>query len=198
MKKLLVLVSLLFSSLVGAVEVKDGARVDADNLYPKVRLETSMGVIVVELNRYKAPITTNNFLRYVANSAYDNTVFHRIIPDFVVQGGGYDAEMKELPVYESIFNESGNGEKNTLYTIAMARQNQPHSAGRQFFINVADNDSLDPGRTWGYAVFGSVVEGMDVVDKMAQVETRFDDTLGWNDVPVQPVMLIKARVVKSN
>ncbi len=197
MRCILITCLLLVSSLSQA-KVNDGSLVDKDNLYPKVRLETSMGTIIIELNRYKAPITSNNFLRYVANSDYDNTVFHRVVPEFVVQGGGYDPEFKVLPVYQEIPNESGNGDKNTLYTVAMARERKPHTAGRQFFFNVNDNDSLDPGRKWGYAVFATVVEGFDVVDAMAAVKTDFNPELGWKDVPVEPIILIKARVVKED
>jgi peptidyl-prolyl cis-trans isomerase A (cyclophilin A) len=126
---------------------------------------------------------------------YDDTLFHRIIPDYVVQGGGYDQQYNEKPSFDTIFNESGNGLKNSHYSIAMARTSDPHSANRQFFINVADNQYLDPGKNWGYAVFGSVIEGYKVVDKMALVTTEYFETTGWNDVPVEPVILKKATIV---
>jgi len=173
----------------------DGSEIQADNLYPKVKFETDMGDIVVELDRHKAPITVNNFLRYVEKGSYDNTLFHRIVPGFVVQGGGYDAEFNEKPSFGPIFNESGNGLKNKMYTIAMARQNKPHTGTRQFFFNVSDNTNLDPGRHWGYTVFGLIMEGAEVVDQMAQVETGYNMTLGWRDVPVKNLMLNKVTVL---
>ncbi|GGD48731.1 peptidylprolyl isomerase [Lacimicrobium alkaliphilum] len=173
----------------------EGAKIQPDNLFPKVRLETSMGEIVVELDRIKAPITSNNFLLYVSKRSYEDTIFHRVIEDFVVQGGGYDTEFNSKPTIRTIFNESGNGNKNELYTLAMARENDPHSAGRQFFFNMNDNESLDPGRKWGYAVFGRVTEGMEVLDKIAAVETQVDPTFGWPNVPVEPVILKKATIL---
>jgi peptidyl-prolyl cis-trans isomerase A (cyclophilin A) len=174
----------------------DGSEIQPQNLFPKVKLETSMGTIVIELDRNKAPITSNNFLRYVSKYNYDGTIFHRIISDFVVQGGGYDAEMKKKPVLGKIFNESGNGLKNVLYTIAMARERDPHSADRQFYFNMNKNTTLDPGRGgWGYAVFGTVSEGYEVLDAMAAVETDIDEGTGWADVPKELVILNKATIL---
>lgn len=182
--------------LAGAANAStDGSKIQPDNLFPRVKLETTLGDIVVELDRAKAPITSNNFLVYVDKRAYENTIFHRVIKDFVVQGGGYDAQFTPQPVMGTIFNESGNGNKNTMYSIAMARESDPHSAGRQFFFNMQDNPSLDPGRNWGYAVFGTVVEGMDVLDKIAAVETHVDPTFGWADVPVEPVVIKKTIIL---
>jgi peptidyl-prolyl cis-trans isomerase A (cyclophilin A) len=112
-----------------------------------------------------------------------------------VQGGGYDTNFVEKPSFGKIFNESGNGLKNKMYNITMARQNKPHSATRQFFFNMDNNDSLDPGKNWGYTVFGSVVEGYEVLDKMAEVKTDFDPKYGWSDVPVEQVILIKVMVL---
>ncbi len=192
--KSLLLFLVIFCPLCFAA-AEDGSQIQPDNLFPRVKLVTSMGEIVIELDRYKSPITANNFLRYVDKKSYDNTIFHRIVPDFVVQGGGYDKDFNEQPKFGDIFNESGNGSKNAIYTVAMARQNEPHSANRQFFFNLKDNDSLDPGKHWGYAVFAVVSSGMDVIDKMAEVETHYDAELGWNDVPVKPVMLISARLL---
>ncbi|WP_210401727.1 peptidylprolyl isomerase [Lacimicrobium sp. SS2-24] len=189
---------LLLMVSVGVAGKDDGAKVQPDNLFPKVKLETTMGDIVVELDRIKAPLTTNNFLLYVSKRSYEDTIFHRVINDFVVQGGGYDTQFNTKPTIRTIFNESGNGNKNERYTLAMARENDPHSAGRQFFFNMNDNDSLDPGRKWGYAVFGRVIEGMDVLDKIAAVETHVDPTYGWPDVPVEPVILKKASVLPPN
>jgi peptidyl-prolyl cis-trans isomerase A (cyclophilin A) len=166
--------------------------IDPDNLFPRVKLETSMGIIIVELDRIRAPITVDNFLTYVVRGEYNNTIFHRIVPEFIVQGGGYSQNFELKKVDNTIINESGNGLKNVIGTIAMAKENRPHTANRQFFFNVADNSSLDPGRHWGYAVFGAIVEGQAVVDAMALVKTDYNGEMGWEDVPVEPIMLIKA------
>jgi len=171
--------------------------IDPDNLFPKVKLDTSMGIIIVELERLKAPITVDNFLSYVVAGEYDNTVFHRVISDFIVQGGGYDKDFAMKKVNENIVNESGNGLKNEVGTIAMAKENKPHSANRQFFFNVSDNTNLDPGRRWGYAVFGAIVEGEEVLAKMALVKTDFNEEMSWEDVPVEPVLLIKATLLPA-
>lgn len=166
-----------------------------DNLFPTVRLETSLGDIVVELNRMRAPATVNNFLAYVLDGSYDGTIFHRVMPGFVVQGGGYAADFSERPVNAPVLNESGNGLQNDLGTIAMARFDDPHSATRQFYFNLADNESLDPNsRNWGYTVFGTVLEGRDVLDAIAAVETGYSDALGAADVPLTPVLLTRATV----
>ena len=153
-----------------------------------------MGDVTVELDRSRAPVAVNNFLRYVDKRSYEDTIFHRVVADFIVQGGGYDVDFAEKPSFADIINESGNGLKNEMYTIAMARQKDPHSSNRQFFFNMNDNVSLDPGRDWGYTVFGYVVEGNEVLDAISQVETDYDTTWGWADVPVKPV-LIKRVVV---
>jgi len=196
-KPLLLISALLISSLALAKPKDDGSQIQPDNYYPRVKLLTSMGDIVVELERYKAPITVNNFLRYVDKRSYEGTIFHRVIADFVVQGGGYDKDFAEKPSFGTIFNESGNGLKNTRYSITMARENDPHSANRQFFFNMNDNESLDPGRKWGYTVFGSVVEGHKVLDKISQVKTDYDQTYGWPDVPVEQVLLLKALILPA-
>jgi peptidyl-prolyl cis-trans isomerase A (cyclophilin A) len=168
-----------------------------DNLYPQVKLETSMGVIIVELDRIKSPITVDNFLTYVVTEEYNNTVFHRVIKDFIVQGGGYNEDFSIKKTNENIVNESGNGLKNESFTIAMAKENHPHTANRQFFFNVADNKNLDPGKKWGYAVFGSIVEGEEVVSAMAGVKTNYDESMAWNDVPIEPITLIKATLLPA-
>ena len=166
-----------------------------DNLFPVIQLETSMGVIEVELNRMRAPVTANNFLRYVLAGEYDGTIFHRVMPGFVVQGGGYTAEIEENTEHESIINESGNGLQNIRGSIAMARFNDPHSATRQFYFNMDNNTSLDPNsNSWGYAVFGEVVAGMEVLDAIEAVETAYSEALDAEDVPVKQVLLIKAIV----
>jgi len=171
--------------------------IDPTNIYPKVKLETSMGIIIVELDRVKAPITVDNFLTYVITGEYNNTIFHRIVEDFIVQGGGYDADFIARKLNDNIVNESGNGLKNETGTIAMAKENRPHTANRQFFFNINDNTNLDPGRRWGYTVFGAIVEGEEVLEAIAKVKTDYDEAMGWNDVPVEPVTLIKATLLPA-
>lgn len=175
---------------------------------PKVKLSTSLGDIVIELNEEKAPTTVKNFLGYVEDDFYDNTVFHRVISDFMIQGGGFaledDGSIKQKETKDPIQNEAKNGLKNARGTIAMARTGDPHSATAQFFINHKDNANLDyPSFDgWGYAVFGKVVEGMDVVDKIAAVQTgtkTLTTTRGaapMQDVPADPVVIKSAEVVK--
>ena len=176
---------------VAASPTVDPTKLQPDNLFPQVKLITSMGSIIVELDRVKSPLTVDNFLKYVVLGEYDNTIFHRIIESFVVQGGGLDEKYNSREdLFDPIHNEAGNGLKNDEYTIAMARQGHPHSATRQFYFNANDNKSLDPSsRSWGYTVFGSIVEGEEVVDKMSEVETGINAELGWTDVPVTPVIL---------
>lgn len=161
---------------------------------PQVLLETTSGDILVELFPDKAPKTVENFLKYVEESFYDNTIFHRVIPNFMIQGGGMDAKMREKPTHDAIPNEADNGLQNVRGTIAMARTADPHSASAQFFINLKDNDFLnhsEPTREgWGYAVFGKVIDGMDVVDKIAKVKTRSQGI--HDDVPVDMVLITKA------
>lgn len=169
--------------------------IDPSNIYPQVNIETSMGTIIVELDRVKAPITVDNFLSYVVSGQYNNTVFHRVIPEFIVQGGGYDKDFSPIKLNGNIVNESGNGLKNDMGTISMAKENRPHTANSQFFFNIADNDSLNPGRQWGYTVFGNIIEGQEVVDAIALVKTQYNEALSWDDVPVEPVILIKATLI---
>ncbi|WP_371378292.1 peptidylprolyl isomerase [Thalassotalea aquiviva] len=189
------LFSVLFASHSLAAEKKI---IDPNNIFPQVKLETSMGVMIVELNRIKAPIAVNNFLYHVITKEYDNTLFHRVIEDFVVQGGGYDVNYIPKKVGDKLINESGNGLKNETSTIAMARENDPHSATRQFYFNVSDNNNLDPGRNWGYTVFGEVTYGQDIIQQMALVETGFNEELGWKDVPVKPLVLLKATLMPAD
>jgi peptidyl-prolyl cis-trans isomerase A (cyclophilin A) len=172
--------------------------VDPTNIYPKVQLETSMGVIVIELDRVKAPITVDNFLNYVVTGEYNNTIFHRVIEGFIVQGGAYDKDFIAKKLNKGIFNESGNGLKNNMGTIAMAKENRPHTANRQFFFNVADNDTLNPGRNWGYAVFGAITEGDDVLEAISKVSTDYHEGMAWNDVPLKQVLLIKATLLPAD
>jgi peptidyl-prolyl cis-trans isomerase A (cyclophilin A) len=193
MKNLLCLL-LLFTSYVSANNIA----LDPNNIFPKVQLETSLGTIIVELDRIRAPITVDNFLTYVVTGEYNNTIFHRVIADFIVQGGGYDKNFLIKKVNGDIVNESGNGLKNSLGTIAMAKQNRPHTANRQFFFNAADNDSLNPGRRWGYTVFGAIIDGEEVLAKMAAVQTDFNEEMAWQDVPVEPIILIKATLLPAD
>jgi cyclophilin family peptidyl-prolyl cis-trans isomerase len=141
-------------------------------VYPRVLVETSHGEFILELDGPRAPISVSNFLAYVRDDAYAGALFHRVVPGFVAQGGGYDAQFNELPVSEDIANESGNGLRNERGTIAMARHANPHSANRQFYVNLRDNDALDPSASrWGYAVFGRVVDGLEVIDAIAALPT---------------------------
>lgn len=172
-----------------------GEKVQKDNYYPQVKFETSMGDIVIELSRSKAPAAVNNFLTYVKEKEYDNTLFHRIVPGYIVQGGAYDPTYKEKKSHYKIINESGNGLKNEAYSISMARMNDPHSAKRQFFFNMKDNENLDPGRNWGYTVFGSVIEGQEVLDAMSIVETEVSPVIGYPDTPVEAVILERASIL---
>lgn len=165
---------------------------------PRVNMQTSMGNIVIELDAEKAPKTTENFLTYVREGFYDGTIFHRVINNFMVQGGGFDASMKQKQTHAPVENEANNGLKNDRYTLAMARTADPHSATAQFFINVADNDFLNftapTPNGWGYAVFGKVVEGTEVVDKMKAVKTG---NRGFHqDVPTDNIVIEKATIVE--
>jgi len=172
-----------------------GALVGAEN--PKVVLETTMGRIVLELYPDKAPKTVANFLTYVDEGFYDGTIFHRVIPGFVLQGGGYTADFRQKPTRPPIPNEADNGLSNLRGTIAMARTADPHSATSQFFINLVDNKRLDhtgkgDSQAWGYAVFGKVVEGMDVVDKIARVRTGPRGPFP-SDCPLETVLIRRAK-----
>jgi cyclophilin family peptidyl-prolyl cis-trans isomerase len=167
----------------------------AGTLAPQVRFETTAGDFVVELDTVRAPLTAENFLRYVRDGAYDGTVFHRVIANFVVQGGGYDDRLAPRPPRASIPNESGNGLSNRRGTLGLAREESPHSGTSQFYINLIDNHGLDPlPSRWGYAVFGRVVEGMDVVDRIAYMRTETVENFGA-DVPVERPRVERAWVV---
>ncbi len=190
MIKCISLAAILLTPFANAVDIQP------NTLYPQVEFDTSMGTIVVELDRTRAPLTVDNFLTYVVKGHYDNTLFHRVIADFVVQGGGLDLNKEERPTSEPIVNESGNGLSNLTGTIAMARENEPHSATSQFYFNVVDNEKLDPSsRRWGYAVFGEVTSGMEVLAAMALVPTEFNSKLEWPDFPVQDIILRKATLL---
>ncbi len=166
--------------------------------YPDVIFETSLGNFVVQLDRRRAPLTVANFLHYVDTGFYNGTIFHRVIPGFVIQGGGFSSDYVEKKTAAPIPNESGNGLSNLRGTIAMARDDYPHSATAQFYINLADNHKLDPqpGR-WGYAVFGEVIQGMAVVQKIAAVPTGKVGPFN-RDAPLTPVIITKAFVLKQS
>ncbi len=166
---------------------------------PRVLLETSKGNILIELHPDKAPKTVENFLAYVESGFYDGTIFHRVIPRFMLQGGGYSGDMQKKKTQPPIQNEADNGLKNLRGTLSMARTGDPHSATAQFFLSVVDNASLDhTGKNpsgWGYAVFATVIEGMDVADAIVSVKTTTHG--GMRDVPETPVTINKASVVKA-
>ncbi|MDQ7968768.1 MAG: peptidylprolyl isomerase [Oxalicibacterium faecigallinarum] len=161
---------------------------------PRVTLKTNMGEIVLELNQEKAPVTVANFLQYVKSGQYNGTIFHRVIADFMIQGGGFDRNMQEKKTRAPIQNEANNGLRNEIYTIAMARTAAPHSATAQFFINTKNNSNLNyPGFDgWGYAVFGKVIKGTEVVDQIKNVSTG---NAGFHqNVPTSPVIIESATI----
>lgn len=161
---------------------------------PKVEFETSLGSFTIELNEEKAPISVENFLKYVKDGSYVGSQFHRVIPGFMAQGGGFDEQMNRLPSYAPIKNEASNGLKNLTGSIAMARTQDPHSATRQFFINLVDNDFLDYQRQPpGYAVFGQVIDGFDIIQQMATKPTK---SLGpMRNIPIEPIVITKATLL---
>jgi len=169
---------------------------DKGNTAMKVKLTTSMGAIVLELNKEKAPLSTENFLKYVESGHYNGTIFHRVIGNFMIQGGGFDKNMAQKPTNAPIKNEATNGLKNDNYTVAMARTGVVDSATAQFFINVSNNDFLNHAgpANYGYAVFGKVVEGTDVVDKIKAVKTGAKGMFP-TDVPQETVMIEKAECI---
>lgn len=182
-------IALSFTALgltIGAAQAADA---------PRVKFETTLGDFTVELNPEKAPRTVANFLKYVEDKHYDGTIFHRVIPGFMAQGGGFTKDMQQKPTRVAVENEAKNGLRNVPGSIAMARTSDPHSATSQFFINYSDNTFLNaPGQDgWGYAVFGKVVEGMDVVNNMAKVPTGTN--AGMGDVPRTPIVINSARLV---
>ena len=166
---------------------------------PVVEMKTNKGSIKIELDREKAPATVENFLKYVEDKHYDGVVFHRVISNFMIQGGGFEPGMKEKPTGAPIKNEADNGLSNEKGTIAMARTSDPHSASAQFFINVKDNDFLNFSSPtmegWGYAVFGKTIDGMDVIDAIKEVATG--NRGGHGDVPLEDVLIESVRLVES-
>jgi cyclophilin family peptidyl-prolyl cis-trans isomerase len=163
---------------------------------PRVRIQTNKGAVIIELDPNRAPLSVANFLEYVRSGHYQGTIFHRVINNFVAQAGGYDEKLVEKPTRAAVANEAGNGLSNKRGTIAMARTGNPHSGTSQFYINLGDNVALDPQVSrWGYAVFGRVVEGMDVVDAIASVETGEMGSFR-SDVPLKPIVIQKMEELK--
>ncbi len=196
MKRLLLTLMLSLFTFDGQAAVQPtGQYVQPNNLFPKVLFVTSIGNITVELDRMKAPITVDNFLSYVDAKRYEDTIFHRLEHNFVLQGGGYTSKMESVEEFPQIVNESGNGVKNDQFSLSMARQYTPHSATSQFFFNLADNDSLNQGRNWGYTVFGSIIQGEDVLEKLEEIETDISPELGWPSFPTKQIVIIKVQIL---
>ena len=166
----------------------------ASENYPQVEMVTSSGTFVLELDRNRAPVTVENFLNYVKEGFYKDTIFHRVIEGFVIQAGGYTKDFEEKETKPEIINESGNGLINQRMSIGMARNNLPHTGSSQFYINLVNNYSLDPMPTrWGYAVFGDVIDGMDVVDAIGHSAT--ESKQDFQNVPVAPIIILEARII---
>jgi len=193
-------VLLLFITLLASLQLmaanSNGQYIQPNNLSPKVRIETSMGNIIIALDRYKAKITVNNFLGYVARGQYNKTLIHRAEEGYLIQGGGFMTDYTEVEPDKPIFNESGNGLKNKEGTIAMAKLlHDAHTATNQFFFNLNDNSNLDPGNSWGYAVFGEVIEGYSVLEAMSQMEVGYSDELGYPTVPKKMITIIRMVII---
>jgi peptidyl-prolyl cis-trans isomerase A (cyclophilin A) len=186
------LATLLWSGVAGAQQPVEGAALAGP---VRVKFTTTMGVFTLELAASRAPRSVANFTQYVRDGHYTGTIFHRIVGNFVVQAGGYTADGAEKPTREAVVNESGNGLSNRRGTVAMARTDDPHSATSQFYVNLVDNLALDPGPTrWGYAVFGRVIEGMDVIDRIASVATGSKGPF-TEDTPLQPIVIESAEIL---
>ena len=189
--KIQFIVLCLFLAMLGTTAMSD--------TQPKVQFDTNKGTIVIELNQEKAPVTVENFLSYVKSGFYDGVIFHRVIPNFMIQGGGFTPDMQQKSTQENIENEANNGLKNTKGSIAMARTSAPHSASSQFFINVKDNSFLDftseTPQGWGYAVFGQVIDGIEVVETIENVTTGIVGP--YSDVPKEAVIIEKASVINN-
>lgn len=185
---------LLTGLLLGLLLAHGLAQADEPN--PQVRVTTNMGEFVIELRPDRAPITVANFERYIKEGFYTNTLFHRVVANFVIQGGGHDATtMKLKPTHENVFNESGNGLQNKRGAVGLARADPPHSGNAQFFVDIVDNPDLDPVPTrWGYTVFGRVVQGMDVVDRIGSTATGATGPFK-SDAPLKPVIIEKVELM---
>jgi cyclophilin family peptidyl-prolyl cis-trans isomerase len=187
-------IAALTALALGALLVQGAAR--AAEATTQVRVTTNMGEFVVEVRTERSPLTAANFLRYVREGFYSNTLIHRVVPNFVFQGGGHDATtMKLKPTRDSIFNESGNGLQNKRGAVGLARGDAPHSGNAQFYVNLVDNPDLDPVATrWGYAVFGKVVQGMDVIDRIGEAPTGAVGEF-TRDAPLKPVIIEKMEII---
>ena len=187
MKKIILILSLLFASNLNAETVRDVT----------IEIQTTEGSITLELDGRRAPITVNNFINLIKEDYFDDTLFHRVIPNFMIQGGGFNKNLIDLESTNSIPNESGNGLTNLRGTIAMARTSDPHSANAQFFINTKDNSFLNPksGR-WGYAVFGNVIKGMNIVDKISKKPTGSKGRFA-QDVPIENITIKKIIIMEK-
>jgi peptidyl-prolyl cis-trans isomerase A (cyclophilin A) len=180
-----------------APAAKGAAKAATPAASPQVLVVTSMGNFTIELNAERAPLTVAHFLRYVDQGHYTNTIFHRVIPNFVIQGGGLDPEYNAKPAPEKVVNESGNGLSNVRTTVGMARSADPHGSDAQFYVNLYDNAALDPSQTrWGYAVFGRVIQGMEVVDQIGNVPTGSHGPVK-EDTPLKPVIILRVERVAS-
>ncbi|MCX7552615.1 peptidylprolyl isomerase [Marinicella sp. S1101] len=163
--------------------------------YPELTISTNLGDIVVELDRGRAPLTVNRFLHYVKSKTYDNNLVHRVEPEYVIQTGAFKTDFSDVKSCGNLVNESGNGLNNDRGTLAMARYDDPHSAGSSFFINLKDNNNLDPNKkSWGYTVFGYVVSGMEVIDLMVQGETAYNTQMDVPNAPVKPITIKSVRL----
>jgi cyclophilin family peptidyl-prolyl cis-trans isomerase len=184
----------LTSLALGVLLLPGAAR--ADEATTQVKVTTNMGEFVIEVRTERAPLTAANFLRYVREGFYSGTLFHRVVPNFVIQGGGHDATtMKLKPTHDNIFNESGDGLQNKRGAVGLARGDAPHSGNAQFYVNLVDNPDLDPVATrWGYAVFGKVVQGMDVIDRIGEVPTGAVAQF-TKDAPLKPVIIEKMEII---
>jgi peptidyl-prolyl cis-trans isomerase A (cyclophilin A) len=193
MKQLLLLAGLMLSTGFDLSYAAEAAKTEPKPATaaaaPQIQVVTSMGSFIIELNAERAPLTVANFLKYVEQGHYSGTIFHRVVANFVIQGGGFDRNYAAVPAPAKVVNEAGNGLTNQRGTVGMARSSDPHGADAQFYVNLYDNEALDPNKTrWGYAVFGKVVQGMEVVDKIGNVATGAHGLLK-EDAPLQPVVI---------
>jgi peptidyl-prolyl cis-trans isomerase A (cyclophilin A) len=203
MKQLLLIVGLIFSvSLTPSFAAESAPKpaapaATASPASPEVQVVTSMGNFTIELNAERAPLTVAHFLKYVDQGHYSGTIIHRVVANFVIQGGGFDTSDKPVPAPAKVVNESGNGLTNQRGTVGLARGSEPHGGDAQFYVNLYDNEALDPNKTrWGYAVFGKVVQGMDVVDRIGNVATGSRGVFK-EDAPLKPVVIERIERVTS-
>jgi cyclophilin family peptidyl-prolyl cis-trans isomerase len=187
-------ISVLAGLLLGSLLLSGVSR--AADQTTQVRVTTNMGEFVIEVYNDRAPITAANFLRYVREGFYSNTIIHRVVANFVIQGGGHDATTMQLkPTHDNVFNESGNGLQNKRGTVGLARAGPPHSGNAQFYVNLVDNPDLDPVPTrWGYTVFGRIVQGMDVIDRIGETPTGATGPFK-SDAPLKPVIIQKIEII---